>query len=34
VPALTEDEVEEIAQAGKGRFYRHFQTKVWDSAMP
>lgn len=31
---LTSAQVEEIAQAGRGKFYRHFQHGVWDAAKP
>jgi hypothetical protein len=31
---LTAAEVEEISEAGKGRFYRHFMAVVWDAAKP
>ena len=31
---LSEDQVNEIAEAGKGMFSRHFQRKVWDQAEP
>jgi hypothetical protein len=31
---LGEEEVAEIAEAGKGRFYRFAMKGVWDSARP
>ncbi|KAI9634003.1 NADP-dependent oxidoreductase domain-containing protein [Dioszegia hungarica] len=31
---LTADEVEQIAQAGKGRFFRFFMKHIWDEAKP
>ncbi|KAL7419656.1 hypothetical protein Q5752_005570 [Cryptotrichosporon argae] len=31
---LTDADVEAIAKAGKGRFFRKFQQKVWDTAEP
>jgi len=34
VEKLTDGQVEEIAEAGKGKFYRHFMKNVWDNAKP
>lgn len=31
---LSKEEVEEIAEAGKGRFLRYFMKPVWDDAKP
>lgn len=31
-PPLTEDEVENIAEAGKGKLHRSFMKEVWDKA--
>jgi diketogulonate reductase-like aldo/keto reductase len=31
---LAAEEVEAIAAAGRGKFYRHFQHGVWDGAKP
>ena len=34
MPALTQEQVDEIAEAGNKRFFRHFQRKIWDVAKP
>lgn len=34
IPGLSEQEVDEISDAGRGLFSRHFQHKVWDEAKP
>ncbi|KAI9632403.1 NADP-dependent oxidoreductase domain-containing protein [Dioszegia hungarica] len=31
---MSEEEVEQIAEAGRGKFFRHFQRGVWDAAKP
>jgi hypothetical protein len=31
---LSKEEIEEIAEAGKGRFLRYFMKPVWDAAKP
>lgn len=31
---LTDKEIESISEAGKGKFYRHFMTDVWEAAKP
>lgn len=33
-PPLTDAEVQEIADAGKGQVYRKFMVHVWDAAKP
>lgn len=32
ISALTDAELAEIAEAGKGRFYRQFLQNIWDEA--
>jgi hypothetical protein len=32
--SLSDEQVQATAEAGKGRFYPHFQAKVWDAAKP
>ncbi|OCF34646.1 aldose reductase [Kwoniella heveanensis CBS 569] len=34
VSPLSDDEVEQISEAGKGRYFRAFMTDVWDAAKP
>ena len=34
MPSLTAEEIEEIAQAGRGLFKRFGQHEVWDKARP
>jgi hypothetical protein len=34
VKPLSNDQLEDIAEAGQGLFFRHFQKSVWDAAEP